>query len=457
MQKTIKNRHILAYSAPILMMALMLGPSYSILQGVYTQSFGLKLEDIAFYVIICRLFDAVTDPTIGYLSDKTAHWPGGRKIWLILGACVSVFGAYFLFIPPEQVSAEYFLVFFLICYLGWTMMEIPHLAWGNELSGDYDVRARIFNFRYAFLFIGMWTFVSLPLLPVFESSDFNGDTLALAFYIIAAGMPIAVWLAVEACPKGQTVELGKKQLSAKDILVSMLANKPFLVFCLVILLIELAIGMQGAIAFLHLTSYLGLHQQASIIYAFGFPMAIIAMPLWLYLSKKFGKAQAYKFGIALSALGFLLLAMLEPTDASWKGYAQVFWYYLAIFIFLQLMLGAIWSLPPALLGDVVDYGTLKSGKEQSGSYFAVYTFIKKSFGGLGGGIGLWIAALYGFDPTSSHISEQAGTGVKLVMAYLPAALAVIALIAVSFYPLSRQRHAVIRLRLNSLSGRKQNG
>jgi Na+/melibiose symporter-like transporter len=159
MSKNISNLQIAAYAAPIMIMALMLGPAGSILQGVYTQSFGLKLEDIAVYLIVVRLFDAITDPAIGYLSDKTVSWPGGRKIWIVAGAIISVIGAYFLFIPPENVTAEYFLVFFLVCFLGWTMMEIPHLAWGNELSGNYDTKSKIFNVRYAFLFIGMWTFV----------------------------------------------------------------------------------------------------------------------------------------------------------------------------------------------------------------------------------------------------------------------------------------------------------
>lgn len=443
----VSNSNIMSYAAPIMIMSLMLGPSYSIIQGVYTQSFGLKLEDIAFYLIICRLFDAITDPTIGYLSDKTAHIKGGRKLWLIAGSIISVIAAYFLFIPPQGVSAEYFLAFFLLCYLGWTMMEIPHLAWGNELSGNYDVKSKIFNFRYAFLFIGMWAFVSLPLLPIFETSEFNGDTLKVAFMIILVGMPITVWIATKNCPQGEVNTVAKSKINILDTLKTMARNRPFIIFCSVVLMIEVAIGMQGAIAFLHLTSFLGLKQEASIIYAIGFPATILTMPLWLHLARKMEKAKAYALGIGLSGAGFLLLATLNPSDQVMWNMPINFWYYLGIFFLLQLMQGAIWSLPPALLGDVIDYGTLKTGQDQSGTYYSVFTFIKKSFGGLGGGIGLWIAAQYGFEPSSTVLTAEAGQGVKLVMAYVPFVLMLVALALVTLYPISRRRHQTIRKKI----------
>jgi len=180
------------------------------------------------------------------------------------------------------------------------------------------------------------------------------------------------------------------------------------------------------------------------------------MPLWLTLAKKMEKAKAYALGIGVSGLGFLLLALLEPSNTQLWDMADTFWYYLAIFAFLQLMLGAIWSLPPALLGDVIDYGTLKTGKDQSGTYYAVFTFIKKSFGGLGGGIGLLIAASYGFEPSSTELSESAGQGVKLVMAYLPALLMFIALFILTLYPISKARHSVIRKKIDQDNNRRLN-
>jgi GPH family glycoside/pentoside/hexuronide:cation symporter len=289
---------------------------------------------------------------------------------------------------------------------------------------------------------------------MFETTEFNGDTLALGFWMILIGMPFSVYFALKYCPQGENIQKNSDKLNVKDMLLSMMKNKPFLIFCSVVLLIEIAIGMQGAIAFLHLTSFLRLNEEASIIYAFGFPVAIFAMPLWLALAKKMEKAKAYALGIGVSGSTFLLLALLDPSDGVLWGMTDTFWYYLAIFALLQLMLGAIWSLPPALLGDVIDYGTLKTGKDQSGTYYAFFTFIKKSFGGLGGGIGLYIAASYGFEPSSTELSEIAGQGVKLVMAYLPAALMFIALFILTLYPISKARHNLIRKKLAQDNSRR---
>ena len=131
----------LNYALPTVVVAFLIGP-VAIIQGIYAKYFGLSLTTIASVLLIARLFDAVTDPLIGYFSDHYYARTGSRKKIICTGAVLFIISAYFLYVPHgigssapyDPISTACFLTWFLIFYLGWTMFEIPHLAWGSELA-----------------------------------------------------------------------------------------------------------------------------------------------------------------------------------------------------------------------------------------------------------------------------------------------------------------------------------
>ena len=76
----------------------------NVLQGIYAKYYGLELTLIASVILFSRLFDAVTDPVIGYLSDRAWHKSGSRKTFIIIGALITIVSGYFLYSPPSEVS-----------------------------------------------------------------------------------------------------------------------------------------------------------------------------------------------------------------------------------------------------------------------------------------------------------------------------------------------------------------
>ena len=105
------QRQGLAYALPVLPLAFLLGPM-AILQGIYAKHFGLTLTTIASVLLISRVFDAVTDPIIGYYADKHRVMSGSRKPFILTGGILFIISSWFLYVPPANVSAEYFLVWF---------------------------------------------------------------------------------------------------------------------------------------------------------------------------------------------------------------------------------------------------------------------------------------------------------------------------------------------------------
>lgn len=442
------DKKLVLYALPAMCLAIMIGPAGSILQGIYTREFGLKLSDIAFFIIICRFFDALTDPAIGLLSDRTRLRWGGRKTWVAAGSIISIVAAYFLYLPPDNVTAFYFFLAFLFSYLGWTIVEIPHMAWGSELARSYHERTKLFSYRVGFLFFGTMLFLGIPICIAFYqvvfhgaewggiSTEYTGETLAVAFWLLAVFFPITVFISLKYCPKGEVIET-QKRATLGDMFKMLFWNKPLRLFVGVMGIFFIGNGMQVAVAYLHLSSYLGLADKAAIIYVVCYPLNIIFIPFWIRLAKRFDKHRAYALGVALSAAAFLLFGLMDPGEGS-------FLEYLIVFGLLQVFQASWIALPPAMLADISDYGTFKTGIDQSGTYYAFFTFLSKSFAGLGGAVGFGLAAWFGFDPTLDVHDDSSAFGVKMVMGYIPAFLGFIVAVLMLYFPITSRRHGIIQ-------------
>jgi Na+/melibiose symporter-like transporter len=447
------TRKLLIYASPAFCLSIMLGPAGSIIQGIYTRDLGLKLADIANLILIARLLDAFTDPIIGYVSDATKSVMWGRKLWILAGAIVSIIGISWLYFPPQGVTPLYFFLAFVASFLGWTLVEIPHLAWGTEITRTYDERSRVFSFRFGATFSGLFVFLAIPIvtslykhfvggMPFYKISlEYSRETLHVAFWIVAVTLPVAVTLASFVVPSGlREDQIGRNPHNFRRLLATFVDNKPFRTFSLVMALFGFATGMQMGIAYLHLSSYLQLANWAAIIYVTCLPFNVLSTFVWLWAAKRLGKHRAFALGGTLCAALFVLLGLLSPGPWALPGY-------FLIFGLVQWCQGSWYALPPAILSDVCDYGSLKSGQDSTASYFAAYVFLMKCTQGLGTGIGFAITAAYGFNPAVNEQSASAAMSLKLVMGFIPGIMVFAASWIVLYFPITRARHDAIRKRL----------
>ena len=110
------------YALPTSTTASLLAP-IAIVQGIYAKHYGLSLEGLALIFLCSRMFDAITDPLIGYLSDRYHQKHGTRKPFMLIGGLLFVVSAWFLYVPPESPSLFYFFIWFVVFYLAWTLFE----------------------------------------------------------------------------------------------------------------------------------------------------------------------------------------------------------------------------------------------------------------------------------------------------------------------------------------------
>jgi glycoside/pentoside/hexuronide:cation symporter, GPH family len=431
-------RSLLAYAAPGGAMTFLWMPTMSILPGLYAKHFGLSLTKIAFVLFISRLLDGLTDPLTGYAADRHRVSGGSYKTWVVAGGVGLAVAAYFLFSPPHEVSQEYYLVWSLVFYVSWSLIDIPHAAWGATLADSYHERSRVYGFRSVAVFFGLLTFFAMPFLPILSSKEFTPATMMwtvrIGIAFMAGSLLTMIW-----APAGTTDVKGSIRDSPLTILHDIYSNKPLWIFLSGYLIGGVGYGMWFGLVFVYLDSLLQLGEHISAILLIGNVVAICSMPMWLHLARRVGKARAWMAGTTLFVLLLAGCYSISPDSPWWLSLILVGGVYVSF---------ACQSMSTqAILGDITDYGVLKFRRNRAATYFSLLTLTYKVTSGVGSGLALKIAGEFGFDPASISQTSEAVTGVHLAFIILPALLALTSLSLIRMTPLSEHRHSVIRRRI----------
>lgn len=453
----INMRAGLLYSLPVICTTLLTTPILSTLPGIYAKYFGVALPLIAGAMLIGRLFDAVTDPLIGYLSDRYHARSGTRKPFMLLGCLIFVISAYFLYVPPAGVTPVYFLGWLLTLYLSWTAFQIPHLTWGGELSSSSIERNKIYSYRAAGVYLGLFLFYAIPFLPVFSTTDITPETLKLSALITAIVLPVFIFLSLAYVPNGlhysslsRSIDSrikGCGQRASIGFKRSLMGNKPFHLFIGAYSFFGLAIGMWYGLIFIYVDAYLGLGDQFAPMFMLSFAISLPLVPVWYRFSAKLGKKTTWGVATLFFIIACIYTSFLSPGETS-------FYQLLLLKIITDFGFVCMEILPPSLLSDVIDYGAWKFRIERRGTYLSIYVFVTKTGVALGAALGLVVAGSYGFDPAASSFAGEAIFGLKLGISWLPVAFLLISIIFIIFSPMTERRHSVIQRRLQSRESRK---
>lgn len=447
--------HHLTYVAPSIAVAFLYGP-LAILQGIYAKYFGVGLATIASVLLISRLFDAVADPLIGYWSDHYRLHSGTRKPFLVIGGLLFTISNYYLFVPVDPdslsdatvISTYYFLGWFLIYYLGWTLLEIPHLAWGSELAQTTKERNKIFSLRALSVSLGIFLFYLIPFLPFFATNAYTPHTLEWAVKVAGILMLVALYISVKFTPNGTYIPPDKDiQRKPRILGREILLNRPFVILIAAFAFYGIgSSGMWYTLQFIFIDTYLDMGSDYAALSLIGLGSSLLVVMGCYWIANRIGKKQTWCMGVSCYIVGVIGASFLQPGAA----FSAV-----AIVLVLTYAGGTpVFSLTPSLLSDSIDYSTWKFGTERAATYFSLYGLMLKSSFATGGALGLGLAAWYGFDPSEAAHSESAVFGLRLAACWLPAVLMLLSVLAIASFPIDVRRHDIIRRRLDARVERK---
>ena len=449
----------LAYSLPVVALALLMGPVV-VLPGIYAKYHGLSLTTIGTVILFARLFDAITDPLIGYYSDRYYQRTGTRKPMIAAGGVLLLVSVVGLYLPFEGVSAAYFMAFYMLFYLAATLIDIPHVAWAGALASSSQEKSRIYTVRMIATQLGVVLFYTLPMLPLFTTRDITPEVLAAVVVVGGSLLVFALVVCLNKTPdrlppKAEQIsdmsDSGRGDRSRTERIswssfTALAKSQPLLLFLGAYLFTGLAAGTWGGLMFIFIDAYLGMGAVFSQVYLMAFIASLLATPLWYRLSLRFEKKSLWLVSTVVLLGSFYFTGQLVAGETHWLYLLLL----IVIFMLANTLLGLMSTI---MLSEIIDYGTWRQGQELGGTYFSVFFLMMKINTAIGASLGLLIAGGYGFEVASITHSEDSVFGLRLAMVWLPISLGAVALIFIARSPLNSRRNLIIRRRLDARTAR----
>jgi Na+/melibiose symporter-like transporter len=418
----------------------------AILPSLYAKDFGFALTTISLVMLWLRLSDAVMDPLVGYLSDRTRSRWGGRKPWIFASIFVLVPACYVLYSPGEHPTLWQFTIAYFFYFLGWAMFDIPYTAWGTEAATAYEERSRLAVSRGLFTNIGLLLISVIPLLPWLPSTAMTFQVTSLIAGLLAFLYPAVILLVLVIVPTGAT-RVDTAHVSLRETLQAIRGNPPLLLFLGMSTLADLAMGIFGAMAFIFFDTYLGIGNAFALIFITAIAVSTLSLPLWNAVVERTSKRTLLIVCLVLGVFNGAMIAVIEPGPAALPLYIGF------MALYYVLMVGRDVAMY-AMVGDIVDYDTLKTRGNRAGQFTSAWMVFRKLTYALGPVIGMFVAGAMGYDPSAKQNDAMAIFGLKAANGYLPALLLAAAAVVAARFPITPERHRIIRRRLEQRAARE---
>ncbi len=409
-----------------------------------------------------RIFDAITDPIMGYVSDNTKSKWGRRRQYVFLGAIVMGISYVFMWQLFKENTLEYnFWYFFLwsiIFYLGLTLFSVPYVAMGYEMSDDFHERTNIMAVAQ---WIGQWAWVIAPWFWVimydpewFPSADVAARELAIWVAIPCAicAMVPALFIKSESTLDRdyEPLDLASIGNSLKKIFTSFLEAfkiKQFRKLCISTFLIFNAFNTVAALTFFVIVYKLfNGDAGASGVWVslFGCLGALgttfIVIPTVTWMSKKMGKKKAFMLSQGISVIGYILLWFLFVPGKPWM--------YIIALPFFSFGIGSLFTIMMSMTADVIDIDELNSGLRREGIFGAIYWWMVKVGFAIAGALSGVIIAFVGFNPDLATTDQQSAVdGLHAFFCFFPMAGTLLAIWVMRDYDLTEERANEVRAKL----------
>ena len=440
---------IWAYSLP----SVVLGFT-GLLFGMYLMKYATDVLLIApaamgTLLMISRIWDGISDPMAGFLSDRTRSRFGRRRSWMFVAAIPMGTTFAMMWSPPAFLDG-----FGLVLWMGFTLLLyetastayfVPHGALGVELTRDYHERTRLFGYRHMISFIGLALgLLGFAVITGAEDERAMASRLTMIGGAVLSAVIVGSTLRLRERPEYQGRATAPLLESLADVVRNPHARLLLLIYgvetfgtasivTLVPYLTEYVIDIEDGLA-----SGTGLSSAVVIIAAYFVPQVALA-PLWIRLSRRFGKRDLWLAAMITICLGFCGFFFVDE-DNSWALYI------LPVVLGSAAGCGAV--VAPSIKADVIDYDELMTGQRKEGSYLAVWNFVRKAAAGLAMGITGYALSIAGFVPGQQQ-PEAVILTLRSLFSWFPAGCYVIGIALALRFSLDEAAHAEVRRRLEA--------
>ncbi len=393
---------------------------------------------------VSRIWDGITDPVIGTLSDRTRSRFGRRRPWLLASALPVGIAGVALWAPPRALEGDalvaWFTISFLLFMTSMTVFNVPHMALGAELSSDHHLRTRIFGVRHAFATIGTYGALLLGIGLLVNADDPRAVARTL-FIAIGVGVVVTV-MASGAVLRERSEHQGRGGRAAFGAFRDIIKNPHGRLLVLMYFVEHMGTGATAILSPYILHYVIGEPTALPTVYAFYTTSILVSLPLWVLLSRRFGKKHTWLGAMSLALVGYSTLFTVGDGEV---------WKMCLVVCFTGAAASCGSSLGPSVQADVIDYDELHTGERKEGAYFSAFTLLQKTSAGLMAMFTGFALSAAGFVPNEVQ-TEETRFWMRALIGLVPFGCFLVGMIVFSRYRLTESVHADIRARLDERSG-----
>lgn len=430
---SLNNTTIFIFGLPMLA-----GGMINMLAGTFfmkyaTDTLWLTPTFIGFVLFISRVWDAVNDPIIGWLNDRSSR-KGKRARWIFFSSFAIGFLFYLLWFPPTDYQKIFITVVLLLFFTAFTAMFVPHYSLGADISNRESERNKLFGFRAVCEYLGtfggvgvMW-YLSDPLTARQKAHGVMG--LILIFTVFSAGLLFARFRNFSS--------RFQSDIKIHEFLASFFKNRHAAIIIGAGFFNQLGASFVFTLSLYYSQYVLQNADSGNLIIGLFLLAAMLSIFLWVLLLKKFEKKTIWITANVFIALSFMGTFYIT---------ANTIWLMYCVAVLSGFFAGAILIIHPAALADTIDYDEMLHGKNNAATYFSFFTFVNKSAMGVAA---ILVGALLKF---GGYLPNMPQTPFALQMmrfsyAFVPVIIFTTSTLILYFYTLNKKTHAFIKEQLD---------
>lgn len=415
----------------------------------YTDVFGLPAAVVGTMFLITRIWDSAFDPIVGVVADRThSRWGKFRPYLLWLAAPFGIIGVLTFVTPDWSPTGKlvYAYVTYSLMMMIYSAINVPYASLLGVMSPNPKERNTLSTYRMTFAYIGSFIALLLfmPLVNFFSgnSKDLGdqqtGWTMAV---VVIAILCIILFFGCFAWTKERVKPIKEAQNPLKEDLKDLFKNKPWWIL--------LGAGVAALVfnsirdgATVYYFKYFVVEEDYATVSFFG--MSFVLSGLYLALgqaaniigvvaaapvSNRIGKRNTYMWAMIIATVLSVIFYWFDKEDLIWMFVFQAL---------ISICAGSIFPLLWSMYADCADYSELKTGNRATGLIFSSSSMSQKFGWAIGTAITGWLLGFFGFQANAVQ-SEEAISGIKMFLSFLPAVGTILSVVFISMYPLTEKK------------------
>jgi len=403
-----------------------------------TNVLGINPALAGLVLLFPKLWDVISDPLMGAISDITNTRIGRRRPYLLAASIPFGIVFFLIFLTPyfssDVIKALYVGLMYTLGCTVFTVFNVPYSSMVAEMSDDYNERMSVTSFRMIGSSVGVLLAGGMAM-PLVDMG--NGGETGFSFMGIVLGILITLFCLISffGTRNAKTLPVVESRPPIREQLKIAFKNTPFKMLMLMYVFQSLGIGVLMAGLIYYVKYVMGLPEASmGVVFPILIVTAIIFIPVWLKIGVRLGKIKAYRIGLIILAVMLFSLFFTSPS--------QLTIFYVQIFL-LGIGFSSFQLFPFSMLPDTIEFDELQSGMRREGVFSGIWSSGQKTAYSVGPSIVGFTLAISGFESTTVP-SDSVAVGIKIVFCIFTSAMILISLIPFNKYDLTEERFEEIK-------------